>query len=227
MRSLRLNKDIRILQAEKGNCTVVLDESEYRDKLNALLESGVYESLPIDPTAKVDKKVQKLLSEHKTALPTDLKHHSKPPHLHGLPKVHKPDIPLRPIVSSIGSPCYALAGFLHKILSPLPGKSESFVKNLDHFVQLLKSVNLQYIDTLGSFDVSLLTNVPFHETFQVISNKFHNNVTLAEWSALQTKAIVEVCLRTTYFQADDKFFQQKDGLAMRSSLSLIVSNIYM
>jgi hypothetical protein len=33
MRSLRLNKDIRILQADKGNCTVVLDESKYKDKL--------------------------------------------------------------------------------------------------------------------------------------------------------------------------------------------------
>jgi hypothetical protein len=34
-RSLRLNKDSRIFQADKGNCTVVLDESEYKDKLNA------------------------------------------------------------------------------------------------------------------------------------------------------------------------------------------------
>jgi hypothetical protein len=29
LKSLKLNKDIRILQADKGNCTVVLDESEY------------------------------------------------------------------------------------------------------------------------------------------------------------------------------------------------------
>jgi hypothetical protein len=28
---LRLNKEIRILQADKGNCTVVLDESKYKD----------------------------------------------------------------------------------------------------------------------------------------------------------------------------------------------------
>ncbi|PNF19778.1 hypothetical protein B7P43_G14745 [Cryptotermes secundus] len=28
--------------------------------------------------------------------------------------IHNPDIPLRPIVNSIGSPCYALAGFIHE-----------------------------------------------------------------------------------------------------------------
>jgi hypothetical protein len=39
--------------------------------------------------------------------------------------------------------------------------------------------------------------------------------------------LLEVCLRTTYFQVDDKFFQQKDGMAMGSSLSPIVSNIFM
>jgi hypothetical protein len=35
------------------------------------------------------------------------------------------------------------------------------------------------------------------------------------------------CLRTTYFQVEDKLFQQKDGTAMKSSVSPIVSNIYM
>jgi hypothetical protein len=55
--SLRLNKNIRILQADKGNCKVVMYESEYKDKLNTLLESGVYEPLPEDPTAMVEKKV--------------------------------------------------------------------------------------------------------------------------------------------------------------------------
>jgi hypothetical protein len=136
LKYLRLNKDITILQAKKkkkkkkkkkGNCIMVLDESKYKDKFNTLLEYGVFEPLPRDLTAKMERKVQKHLSKYKTALPTDLKHKltpydRKPPYLYGLPKIHKPDILLRPVVSSIGSLCYALAGFLHKILSPFSGK---------------------------------------------------------------------------------------------------------
>jgi hypothetical protein len=72
-------------------------------------------------------------------------YHSKPAHLYGPPKIHKPDIPLRLIVVSLGFPCYALAGFLHKILSPLVAKSESFLKNLGHFMQLWKSVALMLL----------------------------------------------------------------------------------
>jgi hypothetical protein len=36
VRSLKPNKDIRILQADKGNCTVVFDDSKYK-KLNTSL----------------------------------------------------------------------------------------------------------------------------------------------------------------------------------------------
>jgi hypothetical protein len=116
VRSLRLNKDIRILLADKGNCTVVLDESEYKDKLNTLLRVQVYEPLPRDPAAKVDRKVQKLLPKHITAVLADLKckltpHHNRPSHLYGLPEVYKPNITLRPTVSSNGSLCYTLAEF--------------------------------------------------------------------------------------------------------------------
>jgi hypothetical protein len=152
LKSLRLNKEIRILQADKGNCTVVFDEHKYKEKLNTLLESGVYETLPKDPTSKVERTIQKLFSKHKTTLPIDLKHtstpyHSKSPHLYGLPKIHKSDIPLRPVMSSIGSPCYALVGFLHKILNPLAGNSESFVKNfgpLRTVVEVCKSSIFKY-----------------------------------------------------------------------------------
>jgi hypothetical protein len=72
-------------------------------------------------------------------------------------------------MSSIGSPFYARAGFPHKIPSSLAGKSESFVKNSDHLIQLLKPVNLKSLNTFLSFDVvSLFINVPVDEALQVM-----------------------------------------------------------
>jgi hypothetical protein len=46
-------------------------------------------------------------------------------------------IRLRSMLSSTSTFCYPLAGFLRKVLSPVAGKSESFIKNFDHFIQLL------------------------------------------------------------------------------------------
>jgi hypothetical protein len=175
VKSLKLNQGIRILPADKG--TVILDETQYRDKINILLKSGVYEALHRDPTAKIERKIQHILAKHRMALPTEVKHkltpyYSKPPYLYGLQIIHKPDILLRLIVSSIGSPCYALAGFLHKILNRLAGRADSFMKNSGNFIELLKPVDLQKQDILTSFDmVSLFTNVPVDEALQVIRGR--------------------------------------------------------
>jgi hypothetical protein len=38
--------------------------------------------------------------------------------------------------------------------------------------------------------------------------------------------ILEVCMRTTYFQVDDKFYEQKERVAMGGSVSPVVSNIF-
>ena len=37
------------------------------------------------------------------------------PRFYGLPKIHKPGIPLTPIVSVVNSPTYAISGYLARI----------------------------------------------------------------------------------------------------------------
>lgn len=136
-------------------------------------------------------------------------------------------------MSSIHSPFYALAGFPHEIQGSLAGRLESYVKNSDHFIQLLKYLNFQSLDTIVSFHavgLVITSNVPGKEALQVIGNKLHNEHTMAEQSILQVKTIVEwleVCLRTIYLNVDNNFFQQKDGMIMQCSLSPNVSNIFM
>jgi hypothetical protein len=44
LKSLKLNKEIRIMQADTENCVVVLNDSTYK-KIFSLLESGIYEAL--------------------------------------------------------------------------------------------------------------------------------------------------------------------------------------
>jgi hypothetical protein len=78
LKSLKNNKEIRILQADKGNCTVMLNESTYAQKISSLLESGVYEILRKDPTSQIERKIRKLLTKHKIVVPAALKHKPTP-----------------------------------------------------------------------------------------------------------------------------------------------------
>ena len=66
-------------------------------------------------------------------------------------KMHKPDVPLRPIVSFYTSPTFGLSKPLVEILSPLVGKT-SAVRNSSGFVKFTQCVTLKD-EVLLSVDV--------------------------------------------------------------------------
>ena len=77
---------------------------------------------------------------------------------------------------------------------------------------------------------SLFTKVPIDLSLQIIDRRLREDNTLSDRTTLDPPTITtltELCLRTTYFQYSDKFFEQKDGAAMGSPLSPVVANIFM
>ena len=82
------------------------------------------------------------------------------PRFYGLPKIHKPGIPLTPIVSVVNSPTYAISGYLARILSPVFGNTDYTVKNSCEFADFIKDKTLNACEELVSFDVvSLFTKI--------------------------------------------------------------------
>ena len=170
---------IAILPADKGNATVLMKSEDYDQKLSGMLASSTYGVLKIDPTATRESKLTRYLKdlEKKGELPPPLYRKlrptgSKPPMLYGLPKIHKDEVPLRPIVACIGSPTYDLSKFLASLISPLSGGTRSYVRNSLHFVEEVKGLNLKENEIMVSFDVrSLFTNVPIAESIQVIYDR--------------------------------------------------------
>jgi hypothetical protein len=76
--------------------------------------------------------------------------------------------------------------------------------------------------------VTLLTNVLVDKVLEVIKKKRQTNSILSEWSALNVDSIMEllqVCLKAIHFSLET-FYQQKEGMTVVSSLSLVVSNKY-
>ena len=238
LKDLRMDEEIVILPADKGNATVVMDKSEYMTKMNRMLEDDTYKELMRDPTSRIETKITRKLRElEKKGYISDKEKKflspqcSKPPQIYGLPKIHKEGIPLRPIVSAIGSPTYRLAKKLAKILSPLAGKTSSFIKNSTDFANRIKQTTIQSSDTMVSLDVmSLFTKVPIADALATISNLLSQDESFEEHTAIPAEEIctlTELCLRSTYFEFQGRFFEQMDGAAMGSPLSPVVANLFM
>ena len=155
------------------------------DKLKGMLETSIYQRLGKDPMAAQKIRLSRKLKEFKKggeiieSLYNRLRPFgSQPPRIYGLPKIHKPEVPLRPIVSCIRSPSYQLSRYITSLMSPLAGKMDSHVRNSRHFVEVMRCLRIEDDEVLVSFDVtSLFTNVPVDETVWVIYDRLQNNRT--------------------------------------------------
>jgi hypothetical protein len=85
------------------------------------------------------------------------------------------------------------------------------------FVQELKPISLQEGDILVSSDVLLFTEVQLEDTMQLLSQHLDE----------QMVVLVRHVLTTMYFLYNGSFYDQKDGVTMRSPLAPVVANFYM
>ena len=154
-----------------------------------------------------------------------------PPKFYGLPKIHKPDTTLRPIVSSCGSVTYGAVKELAKILKPLVGKCPHHINSTHNFVEQVKHITLAPGECLSSYDVSaLFTCIPVYPAINIIKDLLEKNHTLKERTVMDVSDIIlllDFCLKNTYFSFQGQFYEQVEGAAMGSPVSPIVANIYM
>ena len=105
LKRLKTVENIVILPADKGRVTVVTDKTNYYDKMDALVnDKQSYEVLIQDPTPALQRKLNRKLLDLKKTDAIDIQRYNRlryrvpqPPKLCGLPKLHKPNIPMRPI----------------------------------------------------------------------------------------------------------------------------------
>ncbi len=238
---LALRKDPAriILSADKGNCVVVMDKIEYREKaLSLLSDKNTYTVLKSDPTGKTQRDLNaKLLLLKKSNIISETTYKmlyssdGLSPRFYGLPKIHKPEIPLRPIVSFVNSPTYGVSSFLAKILSPVVGNTENTVKNSYHFAEFIRGKTLNADEVLVSFDViSLFTKIPVDLAIKVARKRLRQDVTLSQRTSMPIEDIIDLlsfCLNTTYFVFDGIYYQQVFGTAMGSPVSAVIASLVM
>ena len=76
------------------------------------------------------------------------------------------------------------------------------------------------VEALVSFDVtSLFTNISIDEAVDVIHRKLTEEEDLVEQTPLPVDRItglLQLCLKSTYFNYNSEFYEQKDGTAIPS-----------
>ena len=121
-----------------------MDKTDYFDKMDALVnDKQTYEELKRDPTPELQHKLNsKILTLKKTNAIDTQRYYRLRCSVPQLSKLHKPGIPMRPIVSFCGSPTYQLSKYLTTILQPLTDKSRCKLQSTENFIDAIKTVQI-------------------------------------------------------------------------------------
>ena len=215
------------------------------EKCLAQLETSNFQKLDADPTQKFEKKVQTALLNIKTAIGEDeykkiYPSGSNPGKFYGTAKVHKlsqedaknlanvDKLPLRPIVSNIGTATYKLSKYLAQLLAPL-GKSRYTVTSTEDFINRVKTMKPRSNQKMISFDVvSLFTNVPLEKTIDIILRKvYREKLIKTKIKREDLKNLLYLCTKEGHFTFNGETFIQTDGVMMGSPLGSLIANIFM
>ena len=234
LNELKREKSIKICKADKGSKVVVINVNDYNSKIKQLLDdTTVYKKVNKNPLKKMQSQFNKGLKviEEKYNFHYLKKFESRLPslpYIYGLPKIHKVETPLRPIVSNVNCPTYQLSKWLTKELSPLLGSfSNAHLKHNVDLINRLKDI-IPGKQKFISFDVSsLYTNVPLKPTLDFIKRKMpllELDLSIPIDCYIE---LIELCLKNSFFQFGDDFYEQIFGLAMGCPLSSFLANMFL
>ena len=225
LKRLKTDQNIVMLPADKGRVTVVMDKTNYNDKMDSLVnDKQTYEVLKRDPTPALQRKLNNKLLTLKKTDKIDFRRYNRlrcsvpqPPKLYGLPKLHKPNIPMRPIVSFCGSPTYQLSKYLTNVLKPLTDESRHKLQSTENFIDAIKTIQIPDDHKLVSFDVkSLFTSIPLQLALDCTENAIKNSTAELPLPTDDIMDLLNLCLTSTYFQYNGKHYKQLHGTAMGS-----------
>ena len=194
------------------------------------LEKIDLSSLHSSSKAQLESAVRKLLP--KSIADKICGSSSRLAHLYGLPKTHKENLSMRPILSATGTYNYALAKWLDEKLKPL-SINRFTITDTFAFATEMKETKLNEEDILVSFDVSsLFTNVPLKETITILAKKAFTENWFNETYDLNIKdsdlvTLLQFATKDQLLQFEGNLYQQIDGVAMGSPLGPLMANAFL
>jgi len=232
IQSKQKTHNLHFTKADKGNTTVIISDHDLNKKVNDFITTNNIITLNTDPTSAYQKQIKHAINTCQHIFTSADKAYMKQinpkaPVLQALPKVHKPNIPIRPLVNHTSAPAHKVAKKLQQIIQQhITFHNHTSIKNTTELVNKIKDTHVPHNSTLSSFDITnLYTIVPINETIQLLHNMLiENNTPSTHIQEIIT--LTKLITSQNYFTHNHKFYKQPEGLPMGSPISGILAEIF-
>ena len=228
------DKNKVFMPADKGRIMVAMDrwevdggEESYEYKMKQVLvdlkaKPSVRAKKDWDLTDKVCRDVANVIDNivKRNEITKEEGDHLKPkdchaPRLSGLPKIHKDGVPMRGVVSTVGSPFQKLSRYLIPILRTVQGRSGLYIKNSRELKEKVKNWRVERNEVLVSYDVkNLYPSVPVDEALKLVERLLCDCRTLKNVTNLSVLSIMELLkwmFGLTYCEFDGRHYVLESG----------------
>jgi len=241
LRDLGKDDNISICSPDKGKGVVIFNKVDYLFKMNTVLSdttkfSKLENSDSFTLTIKLEDKVNRFLAKLKKlgAISDSVYKQlfasgSAPGILYGLAKIHKANVPLRPILAAYKTATYKIAKYLIPLIDPYC-TNEYVLKNSYQFHDLISKFPAQANYFMVSYDVSsLYTNVPVLETVEILCNNIFsiNDSIFNGFTRKNFTDFLKIALTDTLFIFNKVLYKQVDGLAMGNPMAPTMANAFL
>jgi hypothetical protein len=207
-------------------------QTDYQNKFQNFIDNSNFTILKRDPTKVFQNKVTTTIKSCQSILPKNSNKkltnmNPTAPNIRGLPKIHKIDCPIRPIINWKSAPAYKLAKRLSKLIQlhiPLPNAFN--VKSSTHLLDDLHDIPYEQGTRLASLGIeNMYPSIPTKKLIPILENIALNHQLDAETTNALTKITCTV-LEQNYFTFQNTNYSQSTGLAMGAPSSAVLSEIY-
>lgn len=226
--------ELIVTKADKGNTTVIMHKNDYINKTLEFIQVNNITQLNKDPTIAYQRQLKNALKDTHLVLNAQEKRrlilmNPSAPTLKAFPKIHKDNIPIRPIINFRSAPSYKVSQFLQKYLKEnyTFSNNRSIISSTE-FAHKVSQSRLKNTHRMMSLDViNMFTNIPLQDTVALIESNLNNNENISREEVTEILILLRLTLKHNYFRFNNVMYSQPQGLPMGSPLSGIMANIFM
>ncbi|XP_030763974.1 uncharacterized protein LOC115888393 [Sitophilus oryzae] len=226
--------ELYILKSDKGNVTVAMYKDEYNAKSQELLDDDKYYlKLNRNPTYTFQLKANAIVNKLKDRGFIDndtakniMAYNTIAPRFYTLPKIHKPTLSVRPIVSSINCPNGQLAKYITDILTRAYNvDNDYYVRDSFSFSTFINNFQIPPDYVIVSFDVvSLFTNLSMEVVLKSLRNNWNSISPCCPFDFETLERVIEFIFDSNFTIFNGTYYKQIFGTPMGSKISPILVN---
>jgi hypothetical protein len=232
---LETDTSLTVKPADKGGCICVLDTEDYTERSSRVLDlKHFYRQIPLNMAHQFLERAKNRIEKAIKGFDKNVRERLLPDapkfgRFYTLPKIHKENVPMRPIVSCNGTITEHISSLIDYAIKEIPSQFKSYIKDTNDFLEKIKHLDVPQNCLLATMDVvNMYPSIPHEDGIRSTLEIYSKLETSQQCMKTETlESLLRVVLEHNVFEFNSKYYIQTNGTAIGTKMAPAYANIFM